>query len=158
MEVQKMNKEYKSQLNMYREELSSMVSAHETIKSLNSKVESFVQKIAVLEDQLIKKESIPPPIIILNTIPNHLIQWDPKASFAKYFKIDNYRLSLRYDDSKYQIVAQAPFPKNVKTTVVFKMLKYGGKQDICMGIIVKERLQSQVSGCHEGSVGYFTRK
>jgi len=67
--------------------------------------------------------------------PAHVIEWDPKSLFADKFKIDNARISMRYDDATYQIVSKKPFPKNRKTTVVFKMLKYGGKYEIALGII-----------------------
>jgi hypothetical protein len=42
---------------------------------------------------------------------------------------------MRYDDTVYQIVSKKPFPKNRKTTVVFKVLIYGGKYEIGIGII-----------------------
>ena len=63
-----------------------------------------------------------------------------------------------YDDGLYQMVSKEPFPKNRMTKVVFKLMKYGGKHEIGMGIICAFRRQAQTSGRHEASVGYFTRK
>ena len=42
---------------------------------------------------------------------------------------------MRHDDTVYQIVSKKPFPKNRKSTVVFKMLKYGGRFEIGVGLI-----------------------
>lgn len=55
------------------------------------------------------------------------------------------------------MVSLKPFPKNKKTNVIFKLIRYGGKQEICLGILCQNRLESQRSGRNEGSVGYFTQ-
>lgn len=102
-------------------------------------MKTFTEKISHLEFTLQTKEELiektKEKIMTIKENANHVIEWDPNSAFAEKFKIDNARLSMWYDDGKYQMVAKEPFLKNRKTTVVFKLLKYGGKYEIGMGIL-----------------------
>lgn len=89
----------------------------------------------VLKEPKVELPPPPPQIIVVNHNPAHLIEWNPKSVYADKFKIDNYRLSMRNDENVYQMVSLKPFPKNNKITVVFKVLKYGGEFEICLGIL-----------------------
>jgi len=69
-------------------------------------------------------------------------EWDTKTKYAEKFFISGKLVEkVIADGGFYQITGLHPLPANGKHTTNFQLQKYGGKWDICFGVITAGRKQ-----------------
>jgi len=87
----------------------------------------------------------------LNFSKKNNFDWDTTTKYANYFAVKDNIVRKIYGFSS-QITSKDPL--SARSTINFRLLKYGGKWSIFFGIITESRKQSRWSGNSYESVGY----